>query len=177
MQTALHIAAIWLHILGIALFVGPQFFLAFAWVPTSRGITDLPTRVKAMRKITSRFGWIGGTGLVCILIAGTYLIATWRTFYHVDPDVGFNSIRFGVIFSIKMTVLLVMLIILAFHTYRVGPNLLNKLEAQANGQVVPEAELRKARRNSMILSISALTLTLIIMVMGTMLTTTSFSLK
>ncbi|MEO9256299.1 MAG: hypothetical protein ABI305_12195 [Tepidiformaceae bacterium] len=177
MQDALHIAAIWLHILGIALFVGPQFFLAFAWVPTSRGITDLPTRVKAMRKITSRFGWIGGTGLVCILIAGIYLIATWRTFYHVDPDVGFNSIRFGVIFSIKMTVLLVMLIILALHTYKVGPNLLKKLEAQANGEVVPEAELRKARRYSMLLSISALTLTLIIMVMGTMLTTTSFSLQ
>ena len=177
MEDALHIAAIWLHILGIALFVGPQFFLAFAWVPASRGITDMPTRVRAMRTITRRFGYIGGIGLLCILIAGTYLIATWRDFYSVDPDVGFNDIRFGVIFSIKMTILLVMLIVLALHTWKVGPKLLETMEAQANGKPVSDAELRTARRNSMALSITALVLTLIIMVMGTMLTTTSFSLQ
>jgi uncharacterized membrane protein len=177
LEDALHIAAIWLHILGIALFVGPQFFLAFAWVPASRGITDMPTRVRAMRTITRRFGYIGGIGLLCILIAGTYLIATWRDFYSVDPDVGFNDIRFGVIFSIKMTILLVMLIVLALHTWKVGPKLLETMEAQANGKPVSDAELRTARRNSMALSITALVLTLIIMVMGTMLTTTSFSLQ
>jgi uncharacterized membrane protein len=177
LEDALHIAAIWLHILGIALFVGPQFFLAFAWVPASRGITDMPTRVQAMRTITRRFGYIGGIGLLCILVAGTYLIATWRDFYSVDPDVGFNDIRFGVIFSIKMTILLVMLIVLALHTWKVGPKLLETMEAQANGKPVSDAELRTARRNSMALSITALVLTLIIMVMGTMLTTTSFSLQ
>ena len=32
-ENFLHIFFIWLHILGVALFVGPQFFLAFAWVP------------------------------------------------------------------------------------------------------------------------------------------------
>ena len=29
------IVAIWVHILGIAIFVGPQFFLAFAWAPAA----------------------------------------------------------------------------------------------------------------------------------------------
>ena len=62
MDNTLHIIAVWTHILGIALFVGPQFFLAFAWVPASRGISDLPTRTRAMRTITRRFAWIGGTG-------------------------------------------------------------------------------------------------------------------
>ena len=100
MENFLHITAIWLHILGIALFVGPQFFLAFAWLPASRGIDDLPTRVKAMRTITTRFGYVGGVGLALIVIAGSYLIATWRSYYAVLDDIGFISLRFGVIFSI-----------------------------------------------------------------------------
>lgn len=177
MSNALHIAAIWTHILGIALFVGPQFFLAFAWVPASRGIEDLPTRIKAMRTITRRFGYVGGVGLALILVAGIYLIADWRDFYTVDPDKKFNDLRFGVIFSAKMMVLLVMLALLAIHTFIVGPKLLNRLEAQANGENVSEAELRTLRMRSMALSIGALALTLVIMVMGAMLTTTSFSLQ
>jgi uncharacterized membrane protein len=57
-----HIFFIWMHILGVALLVGPQFFLALAWIPASREITDLRARVKAMRTITRRFGYIGGGG-------------------------------------------------------------------------------------------------------------------
>ena len=177
MENALHITAIWLHILGIALFVGPQFFLAFAWVPASRRITDMPTRIAAMRTITKRFAYIGGTGLGLILIAGTYLIATWRDFYSMPSDVEFNSVWYGVIFSTKMTVLLVMLIIVGVHTFKVGPKLIDTLEAEALGKNVTAADVRRARRNSMILSISGLVLVLVIMAMGTMLTTTSFSLQ
>lgn len=177
MKDALHIAAIWMHILGIALFVGPQFFLAFAWVPASRGIEDLPTRIKAMRTITRRFGYIGGIGLLLILVAGIYLISTWRSFYSVDPSLGFNDLRFGIIFSIKMTLLAIMLVVLGLHTFVVGPRLLDKLQAQADGKAVSEAELHSARMRSMALSITALVLVLIIMVMGTMLTTTNFSLR
>ena len=130
-----------------------------------------------MRTITRRFGYIGGVGLALIVIAGGYLIATWRDFYSVDPNVGFNDVRFGVIFSIKMTVLLVMLIVVGVHTFMVGPRLLRLYEAQAEGRAVSDAEFAAARRNSMILSITGLVLVLAIMVMGTMLTTTSFSLR
>ena len=177
MSNTLHTTAIWMHILGIALFVGPQFFVAVAWVPASRGIEDLPTRIGAMRTITRRFGYVGGAGLLLILIAGVYLIADWRSFYTIDPALGFNDIRFGVVFSIKMTVLTVMLAVLAFHTFIAGPRLLDRLEAQARGEDVSEAELKRLRARSMMLSISGLALTLIIMVLGAMLTTTSFSLQ
>src|SRR5207247_2175664 len=98
MQNAMHVVFLWMHILGIALFVGPQFFLAFAWVPASRQIADLPTRVQAMRTITRRFGYIGGVGLLLILIGGGYLIGNWREYYHQPDDLGFTDIRYGVIF-------------------------------------------------------------------------------
>lgn len=177
MENTLHIAAIWLHILGIALFVGPQFFLAFAWVPASRQISDPMTRITAMRTITRRFGWIGGIGLLCILVAGTYLISTWRDFYSQPSDLGFTDIRYGVIFIIKMSILLVMLVVIGIHTFVVGPKLVNKMEAQARGEGVTDDEVRAVRVQSMVLSITGLLLTLGIMVLGVMLSTQSFSFQ
>ncbi len=176
MDNFLHITAIWVHILGIALFVGPQFFLAFAWVPASRQIEDLQTRARAMRTITRRFAYIGGAGLVLIIAAGSYLISTWRDFYAVG-DVGFTDVRFGVIFIVKMTLLLVMLAVVGAHMLIAGPRQLRLLEARASGEVVPEAELRRVRMFSMALSITGLLLTLVIMAMGVSLSTVEYSLQ
>jgi uncharacterized membrane protein len=173
----LHITALWLHVLGIALFVGPQFFLAFAWVPASRGIADMPTRIQAMRTITRRFGYIGGIGLGLIVIAGTYMISTWRDFYGYPDDAGFLDVRYGVIFTIKMGVLAVMLIAVGVHMFYLGPKLVDRLEAEANGEAVDAGALRRLRMWSMTLSISGLLLTLIIMAMGVSLSTANFSLK
>lgn len=177
MEDTLHMTAIWLHILGIALFVGPQFFLAFAWVPASRQIADPATRVTAMRTITRRFGWIGGIGLLLIIGAGIYLISTWRDFYSQPADLGFTDIRYGVVFIIKMNILLLMLVVVGLHTFLVGPRLVNKLDAQARGENVTDADIRSSRMQSMILSILGLLLTLAIMVLGVMLSTQSFSFK
>jgi uncharacterized membrane protein len=176
-ENFLHIAAIWTHILGIALFVGPQFFLAFAWVPASRGITDPATRVRAMRTITRRFGYIGGAGLVLILLAGSYLIASWRDYYSQPDDLEFTSIRYGVIFIIKMLVLLVMLAVVAVHTFITGPRLLAGLEAQAEGRPVTDHEIARLRRQSMVLSITGLVLVLAIMVMGASMSSTNYSFQ
>lgn len=177
MEDTLHIIFIWVHILGLVLFLGPQFFLAFAWVPTSRGITDMPTRIKAMRTVTRRFGWIGGLGLLLLLIGGGYLIGDWRKYYHIPDGTGFTDLRFGVVFIIKMCVLVVMLILLAFHTFRTGPKLIDAMEAQAGGRQVSDTQVRSLRMQSMMLSISVLVLTLIIMVFGVMLNTASWSLQ
>ncbi|MEO6398880.1 MAG: hypothetical protein ABIP13_10475 [Tepidiformaceae bacterium] len=179
MENTLHVIAIWMHILGIALFVGPQFLLAFAWVPASRNIADLPTRVVAMRTMTTRFAWLGGAGLALILIAGLYLIATFRSYYSLPgrDELSFNDLRYGVVFSIKMVILLVMLAITALHTFVVGPRLLGRMEAKAAGEAVSEAELASIRRQSMLLSMGGLTLTLVIMVLGAMMNTAQWSLQ
>lgn len=177
MDNFLHILFIWLHILGVALFVGPQFFLAFAWVPASRTIEDMPTRITAMRTITRRFGYVGGVGLVLIVIAGGYLVGDWRSFYSQPDDVGFMDLRFGVVFTIKMVLLLVMLVALGIHIFILGPRQMDRLEAQARGEHVSEAEMRKARMQSMTFSILGLVLALAIMVLGAMLNDVSWSLQ
>ena len=177
MENVLHAAALWLHILGIALFVGPQVFLAFAWVPVSRDITDMAIRVPAMRKITSRFLVIGLVGLAMILLGGTYLISTWRDYYAIPAGIPFNDLRYGKLFSYKMTIVLVMLIITALHTFKVGPKQVQLMQDRADGKPVSEEEIARVRKMSMMLSISGLLLTLIIMVFGVLLTTYTFSLQ
>lgn len=175
LESTLHAIALWMHILGIALFVGPQFFLAFAWPAAARGMTDLGARTAAAKTLTRRFGYIGGVGLVLILMAGTYLIATWRDYYAQPGDIGFNDLRYGVVFSAKMGVLAVMLVVVGLHTFKVGPGLVREMEAEAAGAGNPEA-LRRARMMSRGLSSLGLLLTLAIMVMGALLTTTNFSM-
>jgi uncharacterized membrane protein len=165
------------HILGVALFVGPQFFIALAWVPASRQIPDLKVRVEAMRTVTRRFGYIGGAGIVLLVLAGSYLIADWRNYYGVPDEVGFTELRFGVVFIIKMTLLMVMLAVVAFHMFYLGPKQIEAMEAQANSERISDEEVRRARMMSMGASILGLVLALALMVMGVMLNSANWSLQ
>lgn len=177
MENGIRILMVWLHILGVALWVGPQFFLAFAWVPASRGISDIRTRVAAMRTITRRFGYIGGIGLGLILIAGTYLISTWRDYWGMGDDVGFLDLRYGWVFTIKMLFLLVMLVLVGFHMFLIGPKQIDLLEQRANGANVSDEEFARLRRLSMTLSILTLLITLAIMALGVTLSVGEYSLQ
>ncbi len=177
MENFLHIAAVWLHVLGIALFVGPQFFLAFAWVPASRQIEDMQTRVAAMRTITTRFGWIGGIGLLLILIGGTYLIMTWRDYHNIVEGTAFFDLRYGVVFVIKMVILVVMIVLVGLHMFVVGPSQVDAMEERARGEDVPDVRMRQIRITSLVLSITGLILALVIMGFGVSLGATEYSLK
>ena len=177
MENFLHIAAVWLHVLGIALFVGPQFFLAFAWVPASRQIEDMQTRVAAMRTITTRFGWIGGFGLLLILIGGTYLIMTWRDYHNIVEGTAFFDLRYGVVFVIKMVILVVMIVLVGLHMFVVGPSQVDAMEERARGEDVPDVRMRQIRITSLVLSITGLILALVIMGFGVSLGATEYSLK
>ena len=177
MENFLHIGAVWLHVLGIALFVGPQFFLAFAWVPASRQIQDLPTRVAAMRTITTRFGWIGGIGLLLILIGGAYLIMTWRDYPNIPEGVAFFDYIYGVVFVVKMIVLVVMIVLVGLHMFVVGPSQVDAMERVAQGEDVPDRDIRRLRITSMSLSITGLILTLVVMGMGVSLGAAEYSIQ
>ena len=166
-----------MHILGVALFVGPQFFLALAVVPATRQIEDLKSRVAAIRTVTRRFGYVGGAGLVLIVAAGSFLIADWRSYYGVPESTGFTELRFGVVFIIKMTLFLVMLAIVALHMFYLGPKQIEALESQANGERITEAEVRKARIQSVVASVLGLAIALVLMVMGVMLNSVGWSLQ
>lgn len=176
MDPWLRIAILFTHVLGIVLFVGPQFFLAFAWLPASRGIEDLPTRIAAMRTIVRRYLWIGGTGLTMATVAGLTMFLTWRNYYYMPPGTGLFAYRYGTVFLIKMGVFALMVSAVGLHTFKVGPRLVDAFEARARGEEVAEDEMRRLRYRSLSLSTAGLVLALVMMALGITLNTTTWSL-
>jgi uncharacterized membrane protein len=140
----------WLHILAATIWVGPQFFLFIAAVPAVRTIEDARQRAQVMRVITTRFGYLGWGALAVLVITGI------GNMYEqdIDLDVLFDR-NWGTIFQVKMTLLIVVVLLTAVHSFVIGPRMLRMQESVAD-----EAQLASMRRVSMMISGSILLLSL-----------------
>lgn len=157
----------WLHILAATILVGPQFFLFVAAIPAIRTIEDARARAKAMRVVTTRFGYLAWGAIVVLVITGI------GNLYEIAPvDVGkINDINYGKIFMVKMTLLIIVVALMALHSLVLGPRQMRMMEEGAS-----EGDLASARRTSMMISGSTLLLTLAILFCAAMLHT-DFALK
>lgn len=173
----LHAFFTWMHVLGAALWVGPQVYLAVGWPGAARQIADTATKVEVIRVLTRRFAYLGGFGLVLLAGAGTYLICTWRDYYSQPGNVGFWELRYGWLFTIKLAAVAVMLVVTALHMFVVGPSQLEAMAAEGRGEPGAAERLARARRLSRTLSGSGLLLALAIMGLGATLSTASWSLQ
>lgn len=132
----------WLHILAATVWVGPQIFLFVAVVPAIRTVEDAQVRARAMRVLTTRFGWLAWGALAVLVITGIGQL------FENDLSVGTLFDRnFGVIFQVKMTLLIATVVLTAVHSFVIGPRMLRMQESVAN-----EAELAPMRRLSIIIS-------------------------
>jgi len=60
----------WLHVIAATIWVGPQFFLFIAAVPAMRTVEDVQTRARAMRVLTTRFGWLAWGAMAVLVLTG-----------------------------------------------------------------------------------------------------------
>ncbi|MCH8066153.1 MAG: DUF4149 domain-containing protein [Chloroflexi bacterium] len=132
----------WIHILAATIWVGPQVFLFVAAVPALRTVEDTQVRARAMRVLTTRFGYLAWGALAVLVITG---IANLYE-HDLDVDVLFER-NFGIIFQVKMTLLIATVALTAVHSFIIGPRLLDMQESVAD-----EAELAPTRRLSIIIS-------------------------
>lgn len=132
----------WLHIFAATVWVGPQVFLFVAAIPAIRTIEDAKVRAQTMRVLTTRFGWLAWGALAVLVATGI------GNLYENDlpVDVLFER-NFGVIFQVKMTLLVATVILTALHSFVIGPRMLRMQE-----EVVDEAEIAPMRRLTMIIS-------------------------
>ena len=132
----------WIHILAATVWVGPQVFMMVAAVPAVRTIEDLQVRTKVMRVITTRFNYLAWGALTVLVITGI------ANLYEHDLDVDqLFDLNFGVIFQVKMTLLIATVILTALHTRVLGPRVLDMQESVAD-----EADIAPVRRWSIIVS-------------------------
>jgi uncharacterized membrane protein len=141
----------WLHILAATILVGPQFFLFIAAIPAARTIEDAQARAKVMRVLTTRFGYLAWGALIVLIITG---VGNLFEIAPVDVD-EINDLNYGTIFMVKMTLLAIVIVLMALHSFVLGPRLMRLTERGAS-----EGDLASARRLSMMVSGLNLLLTL-----------------
>ena len=124
----------WLHIVAVTVWLGPQFFMFLVTMPALRTIEDAETRVRVLRVIIYRFGWLAWAALGVIVLSGiSNLFQEAEEFgYLWDPDY-----RYFQVFSTKMLVVGVAVLLTAVHTFIIGPRQLRLHEEMRSDS--PEA--------------------------------------
>ena len=152
----------WIHILAATIWVGPQVFLFVAAVPALRTVEDTQVRARAMRVLTTRFGYLAWGALAVLVITGI------GSLFEHDLSVGTLFERnYGIIFQVKLALVIVTVALTAVHSFIIGPRLLNMQESVAD-----EVELAPTRRLSIIISSTNLALALGILFCGALLSST-----
>ena len=143
----------WLHILAVTVWVGPQFFLFLAAVPAVRTIEDRDTRAKVMRVIVTRFGWLAWGAMAVIVLTGVSNLFQEANDANLDVgDLLSPDIRYFHIFTTKMVLVGLTVLLTAVHTFIIGPR-----QMALNEQMEADpAAVSRLRRLSV--AISSLTL-------------------
>jgi uncharacterized membrane protein len=156
----------WLHIVAATIWVGPQVFLFVAAVPAVRTIEDMQIRTRVMRVITTRFNYLAWGALAVLVVTGI------GNLYEEDLSVSQLFDRnFGVIFQVKMTLLIATVLLTGLHGFVLGPRVLKMQES-----AVDAAEIAPIRRWSIIISSVNALLALGILFCGALLSS-SFALE
>lgn len=109
---------VWLHLLAVTVWIGPQFFMFLAALPAIREIGDRQLRAKVIRIVVTRFGYMAWAALLIIVLTGISNI------FQVTDDFPYvfdYDYRYAQLFSAKMTVLGATVALTAVHTFIVGP--------------------------------------------------------
>ena len=158
----------WLHILAVTVWVGPQFFIFVAAVPAVRTIEDIAVRAQVLRVITTRFGWMAWAALVVIVLSGIS-----NLFQEGDQaDLWNTELRWYSVFSFKMVLVGVMVLLTAVHSFIVGPRQLALMEAGDTGE-----EAAKLRRAAISISTLILVASVITILLGAMLNNHEWSFQ
>jgi len=165
-----HAFTVWLHLLAVSVWIGPQIFMFAAAIPALREIGDRELRAKVMRIVVTRFGYMAWAALGVIVLTGiSNIFQTTDDFPHVfDYDY-----RYAQVFSTKMTVLAATVLLTAVHTWIVGPRQL-RLAEDPNPD---EGEAARLRRTSMIISSLALLGSLTVLFLGALLSNHEWSFQ
>jgi len=162
----------WLHILAIAVWVGPQVFLFVAAIPAVRTIEDRAVRARVMRTVVTRFGWMAWAAMGVIVLSGI------SNLFQVGGDTPLNwgsanDFRYGRIFAEKMALVGIAVGLTAVHTFVVGPRQL-ALNEQMDADPEQAARLR---RISIAISSVALLASILAIFMGSLLANHDYSFE
>lgn len=161
----------WLHVLAVTVWIGPQFMMFIAAIPALRTIEDRQVRAKVMRTIVTRFGWLAWAAMTVIVLTGLSNI------FQVQDETPINifdsDVRWFHLFNLKIVLVVIMVVLTAVHTFMIGPKQL----ALSEQEEVDEAEAGRLRRQSMMISGTALLLSISVLLVAMVLSDHGYSFQ
>ncbi len=160
----------WIHIVAVTVWLGPQFFMFLVTVPAVRVIEDPEVRLRVMRVIVQRFGWLAWGAMAVIVLSGvSNLFQEADEFGHLWD----TEYRYFQIFSTKMVLVGLMVILTALHTFVIGPKQLRLLEEMRSDST----EAAGLRRVSIIVSSLTLLVSIAAVYAGALLANHGYSFQ
>jgi len=153
-----------LHVLFATVLVGPQVLLFYAVIPSTWLIEDEGIRRAVVQVVTRRFAVLSGISLLGLLITGLYQFYS-DTIVPQGIQDEMMDYRWGLIFSTKMTFLVVLVALIAVHGFVFGKRIRLASEAVERGEG-DVAALEAARRTSMLFSTLILVISVATLVLG-----------
>lgn len=167
---------IWLHVIGVAVWLGGQVLTAAAVIPTLRAAGDREFWLNALEGFTRRFGRIGIVTMIIIVITGGAMIDP-RLDQAENFGPSFSDARWGVIFVVKMSLWAAMIAVIGLHQFVFGPRQLELARQAVAAGEGDSPELRRVQRLTILLSIVGLLLTLLVAGAGAFLGNHNFSMN
>lgn len=161
-----------IHVTAAAVLIGPQVLMFLAVVPATWLIEDDEQLKRALlRVVARRYGMLAGVSIVVLLITGLY------QYFTIVPEhirAAPNDYVFGAIFSLKMILFTLLIILIYIHTYRFSrsigtlsdqvialqadPSPMRREEGRALADELERARQRSFSFSVLILGVSLLTL-------------------
>ena len=165
---------VWLHVVGVAVWLGGQIITAACVIPALRVGGDRTVWLNALEGFTKRFGRVGIVAMVIIVITGGAMVdPRLDQAENFGPDI--YDARWGYIFVIKMALWAVMIALVGLHQFVFGPRQLELARESATAEQ-DTPELKRVRRLTIILSITGLLATLLVAGAGAFLGNHNFSM-
>jgi len=161
----------WIHVLAVTVWIGPQFMMFMAAIPAVRTIEDRQVRAKVMRTIVTRFGWLAWGAMTVIVLTG--LSNIFQVQDETPVDIFDSDVRWFHLFNLKMVLVVIMVGLTAFHTQVIGPRQLALNEKPE----VDEAEAKRLRRSSMMISGTALLISIAVLLVAMLMSDHGYSFQ
>lgn len=144
-----HVSLIF-HVLFATVLVGPQILMFFAVAPASWLIEDDDLRTSLVRVIARRFATLTVIALAGLVVTGFIQLFDDSV---VAPAIraSMGDFRWGQIFTVKITLLVVLVGMIAFHAAVLARRIAAVTQEVKAGRV-ERWELERARRNSLLFS-------------------------
>lgn len=155
-----------LHVLAASALVGGEILLILAVLPATSLIDDQPVRRSVTRIVTRRFARITIVSLVVLLITGLY-----QFFQMVPTPIRENiqEFRWGPVFTTKMALFGLMLILIGIHGMYLGPRIARAYDLASSGDANASLRLTNLRRSFLLVSLILVIVTIAVMASGVIL--------